>query len=56
MIRLRHWLGFHGRNWRLVWIMGNVWTECEICHARRMVPFGDVSEMPLGTTIVDAEP
>lgn len=46
MKQLLHFIGFHGANWDGVWIKGNIWTECRACGARRMVSFGNASEIP----------
>jgi hypothetical protein len=46
LCRTAHKLGLHGRNWRLFWKDGNIWTRCEVCRAERMLSFADASEIP----------
>ncbi len=55
MRHLLHALGFHGGNWQPYWFMGNVWTRCTVCGARRMLPFDAISEMPEGAYIEPEE-
>lgn len=45
LTRLKHALGFHGRNWITYNYEGNWWTKCKVCYKRRMIPFGDYTEV-----------
>ena len=43
----------HRHNWRCVWHLGDVWTECQVCGERWLVPPDDLSEMPPDYPIAD---
>lgn len=53
MTRYLHRLGFHGRNWRPYWCMGNIWVRCTVCDRRRMLSFDNASEAPLEMIAID---
>lgn len=44
----------HHHDWRCVWHLGDVWTECQVCGERRQIPPDDLADMPPGYPIGQA--